>query len=145
MTGVSGSGHKFEASEINAIGVRNDHRSGNDVNIHGGVHRMVGGSLTFNDKAAGIQNFQNDAAGTQNFKDNLTGIPNVDQGTSSSSDSEDAKKKELHEKLLFYEDKYSSNPEELKEKLLEISNEYEELKDWKKAKELLNRANQIKK
>ncbi len=55
------------------------------------------------------------------------------------------RKKSYKKKLLFYEKKYSSNPEELKKILLEISKEFEDLEDYEKAEELLDRANQIKK
>ncbi len=125
MTGVSGTGNKVEASRIEVAGIKNDHRSGKNTVVHGDAG-LVGGKHTFKDNAAGIQNFKGTSA-----------------GTSSSSDSEDAKKKKLHQKLSFFEKKYSSNPEELKKKLLELINEYEELEDYEKASELLDRANEI--
>jgi hypothetical protein len=123
VTGVSGTGNKVEASRIDVTGIKSDQRSSENIKVHGDAG-LVGGKHTFKDNAAGIQNFK----GTSS-------------GTSSSSDSEDAKKKKLHQKLSFCEKKYSSNPEELKKKLLEISNEYEELEDYEKASELLDRAN----
>jgi len=128
VTGVSGSGNKVEASKFEVTGMKSDHRSGKNTVVHGDAG-LVGGKHTFQDNAAGIQNFKG-----------------VSAGTSSSSDSEDAKKKKLHQKLSFFEKKYSSNQmssEEYKKKLLEHINEYEELEDYEKASELLDRANQI--
>ncbi len=125
MAGITGTGHEIKASKIEVTGIKSDHRSGKNMEVHGDAG-LVGGKHTFKDNAAGIQNFKG-----------------VSAGTSSSSDSEDAKKKKLHQKLSFVEKKYSSNPEEFKKKLLELSNEYEELQDYEKATELWDRANQI--
>jgi hypothetical protein len=125
VTGISGTGHDVKASTIEVTGLKSDQRSSENVEVHGDAG-LVGGKHTFKDNAAGIQNFKG-----------------ISAGTSSSSDSEDAKKKKLHQKLSFFEKKYSSNPEEFKKKLLELCNEYEELEDYEKAGELLDRANQI--